>query len=47
MTKAESKSTLIAEILKQTGAEGEKYFDKLSEHSVKYLSKLLKVINAL
>jgi len=41
------KSKIIEEILKVTGASGEKYFDKLNDHTEKYLEKLLTVINKL
>ncbi len=41
------KGTIIDHILKEVGAEGEKYFDKLNDFSVAHLDKLLKVCKLL
>lgn len=43
----EQKGKIISEIIRLTGVDQTKYFDRLSDKSLPYLKKLLKVINAL
>lgn len=42
-----NKSKIIEKILSLTKREGEVFFDRLSDHPIGYLEKLLKVISAL